>query len=197
MREQPGNGDEGAATLICPVCKEERDWTLTPYDETWVRRARGWSGQYFSDWYHDKRIEWACHQCLKSSRALVADPSKQRFGMGGGVKAYADMPRSCRRCKRPFVFAAAEQRFWFEELQFQVDSLAVECPDCRASKRVLVQANQDLADSLRVLDANDAEQLERIAALYEVLGSEKKGAEFRRRAANARRRQSSDPPGNP
>jgi hypothetical protein len=39
--------------------------------------------------------------------------------------------RHCRTCHRPFIFFAAEQRYWFETLRLFVDADCVHCPACR------------------------------------------------------------------
>jgi len=50
---------------------------------------------------------------------------------------YVDMLKECRRCGRPFIFFAREQRHWFETLRFYVDADCVECPECRSAFRLV------------------------------------------------------------
>lgn len=64
---------------------------------------------------------------------LVADTSKQNYAIYPR-RYYVDILRNCRECRRPFLFFAQEQRYWFEELQFFVDADCVHCSECRARK---------------------------------------------------------------
>lgn len=187
-------GAEAAPKLRCPVCEQERPWADTPFDEAFVRRAAGWAGRYFRPGHRDDRVAWACRRCLAEGRAQPADRERQRFGLGGGVHAYADLHRACRACGAGFVFGADEQRHWYETLGFFIDSTAWECSGCRAAERAMKRAHDELARRLHALDPDDAEQLEAIAALYREVGSEAKASEHERRAANARRRQAPDDP---
>lgn len=47
------------------------------------------------------------------------------------VTHYFDLERLCRDCNRPFIFYAAEQKHWYEELGFGLDADCVRCMDCR------------------------------------------------------------------
>lgn len=38
-------------------------------------------------------------------------------------------------CRRAFVFSAREQKYWYEELQFHFDSVAIRCQECRRKQR--------------------------------------------------------------
>lgn len=48
---------------------------------------------------------------------------------------YVDQERSCVECGRDFVFAASEQKYWYEKLQFHFDSVPIRCPECRRKQR--------------------------------------------------------------
>jgi tetratricopeptide (TPR) repeat protein len=48
---------------------------------------------------------------------------------------YVDAGRSCIQCGRDFLFSAAEQKFWYEELKFYGTSVPVRCQECRRQKR--------------------------------------------------------------
>ena len=64
--------------------------------------------------------------------AVVADPARQnRDDRRVGVTHYFDLERTCRRCRRPFLFFAEQQRHWYEELGFTLHSDCVECYECR------------------------------------------------------------------
>ena len=72
--------------------------------------------------------------------------------------------RTCRRCGGVFIFSAREQKHWYEELKFYVDSTAVECVTCRKQKQ---QGKADLeryTEGLKVKTLEDS-QLVDLAAL--------------------------------
>ena len=56
---------------------------------------------------------------------------------------YIDVTVRCARCQETFLFSAAEQRTWYEEWGFPVDSFARHCPDCRRERRRLKALRQE------------------------------------------------------
>lgn len=48
---------------------------------------------------------------------------------------YVDVPRTCVECGAAFVFAAKEQKHWFEVLKFHFDSIPIRCVGCRRKRR--------------------------------------------------------------
>ena len=48
---------------------------------------------------------------------------------------YVDIPRRCVECRVDFVFAATEQKHWFEEPKFHFDTIPVRCVTCRRKRR--------------------------------------------------------------
>ena len=103
-------------------------------------------------------VEWweydpSFHPALPSG-ALRGDPTKQVFCTVHHVPKYfyVDERRACAQCGAEFVFAAKEQRFWYETLQFNFSSVAIRCPDCRRRRRTegalrnqIASARADLA----------------------------------------------------
>jgi hypothetical protein len=88
--------------------------------------------------------------------ALPADISKQVYG-GFPRSYYVDVLRNCRNCKRPFIFFAKEQRYWFETLRFFVDADCVLCPECRRASRVLQRRLRRYSDLHAKSSLDDAE----------------------------------------
>lgn len=68
--------------------------------------------------------------------ALVAQTEKQNYAVFPR-KYYVDVLRNCITCRRPFIFFAREQRYWFETLRFFVDADCVQCPDCRRESKAI------------------------------------------------------------
>jgi hypothetical protein len=62
--------------------------------------------------------------------AVEADLSRQTYSPSP-VTHYYDIDRTCYDCKRKFLFFAEEQKHWYEDLGFPLDSNAVRCTDCR------------------------------------------------------------------
>lgn len=51
------------------------------------------------------------------------------------VTHYFDIERRCRDCGRWFLFYACEQKHWYEELGFSLDSDCVRCVPCRKERQ--------------------------------------------------------------
>ena len=66
---------------------------------------------------------------------IKADISKQNYSVIPLTK-YQDTELVCRKCKQWFIFTAKEQKYWYEDLQFWVDSVPNKCQACRFQKRV-------------------------------------------------------------
>jgi hypothetical protein len=103
---------------------------------------------------------------------------------------YVDAVFPCRRCGAGFTFSAAEQRVWYEEYGFWIDSLPTHCLECRRLLRARKAARGEYDRSVaRVLQAGDLEAKRRLAGvidrLYE-LGDElpPRINEYRRRLAH-------------
>jgi|SRR5579862_7153654 len=72
-----------------------------------------------------------------SNTAVKADLSRQTPATVS-VTHYFDEPRVCRGCGRPFIFFAEEQKHWYEEIGFGLDSDCVRCFECRRKARGVV-----------------------------------------------------------
>jgi tetratricopeptide (TPR) repeat protein len=69
--------------------------------------------------------------------AVRGDIRKQSFCRMCHVPKYfyASETRTCVQCGSSFVFGAAEQKYWYETLQFHFESTAVRCVACRRRRR--------------------------------------------------------------
>jgi hypothetical protein len=61
--------------------------------------------------------------------SVPADALKQRSAFP--VRNYYDLDKVCVDCSRPFIFFALEQKYWYEDLGFPLDSKCIRCPECR------------------------------------------------------------------
>lgn len=91
--------------------------------------------------------------------AIPADLSRQSRATVA-VTHYFDAKRRCRDCQRPFLFFAEEQRYWYEELGFALESDCVRCTVCRRRQRGLEQKRERYAELLHVPDRTIEQSLE-------------------------------------
>lgn len=82
----------------------------------------------------DVFVHW--HPGRIPNTAVPADVSKQ-VGATIQVTHYYDLDRTCRKCNRPFIFFAEEQKYWYEELKLPLEADAVNCVPCRRKIREL------------------------------------------------------------
>ena len=81
------------------------------------------------------RVEIGWHaDGLISGTAVRANLNKQ-VSSTVPVTHYFDLVRRCRDCSRMFIFFAKEQQYWYEELQFGLDSDCVRCVPCRKQRQ--------------------------------------------------------------
>ena len=65
---------------------------------------------------------------------IPADISKQNYAVFPR-KVYIDIEEQCEVCKRPFIFFAQEQKYWFEDLGFWIDAHCTRCIECRKKEQ--------------------------------------------------------------
>ena len=73
--------------------------------------------------------------------AVAADLSRQTPATVP-VTHYFDIEKACRDCGRRFIFFADEQKHWYEELGFPLESDAVRCPPCRKRLQKIARLRQ-------------------------------------------------------
>ena len=106
---------------------------------------------------------------LDFDSALKADISKQNYSVCPRYW-YIDATFNCRRCENEFCFTAEEQRNWYEQLNFYVDSLPKHCLPCRRRLRDQKQNRQEYdRDIAAALHGDDAVLKQRLAALIDEL----------------------------
>jgi len=83
---------------------------------------------------------------------------------------YVDTVFPCARCASEFTFSAAEQRIWYEEYGFWIDSLPKHCLACRREFRELKALRQQYDRSVgEALEATDPELKKDVARLIDQL----------------------------
>jgi len=111
----------------------------------------------FLHWHSDA-------SCRIPFTAVKAETKKQNQPTVA-VTHYYDVKRHCRGCKRPFIFFAQEQRYWYETLQFPLEADCVRCVKCREKDRILSEkrANYERLIHHAKLDAEQTLELVDIA----------------------------------
>ena len=66
--------------------------------------------------------------------AIAADCAKQG-PCTFNVTHYFDLKRTCADCEKPFIFFAAEQKYWYEVLGFGLDAGCIRCVPCRKKQQ--------------------------------------------------------------
>jgi hypothetical protein len=91
--------------------------------------------------------------------AVVADVSKQ-VSRPVRVTHYYDRDCVCRKCGRPFIFFALEQKHWYEELRFPPEADCVCCADCRKANRSIARQRKRYEELCHADHQTIAEMLE-------------------------------------
>ncbi len=73
------------------------------------------------------------------------------------VTHYFDSKRVCRNCGDHFIFFAKEQRYWYEELGFPLESDLVDCINCRGHEHRLRDSRQVYERLLKKVDRSEEE----------------------------------------
>ena len=112
-------------------------------------------------------------QCLHINHdsAIRADVSRQNYSVCPR-HWYVDATFKCSRCSETFCFTVAEQKRWYEELGFYVDSYAKACPACRRNdrQRKLLRQEYD-RDIESTLQSKDVESKKHMANVIDALYS--------------------------
>lgn len=74
---------------------------------------------------------------VDKSQCVPANSAKQNYSVVP-ESVYYSMKLECERCGEEFWFSANEQRVWYEEWGFWIDSVPKQCAGCR---RLLREAN--------------------------------------------------------
>ena len=116
---------------------------------------------------YDYEMYWACDQCLHSGLAVLADPSKQTYCWSPHL-AYYDTPHVCQKSGNNFVFSKEEKRFWYEELQFWIESTPIHSPEYRREVRKQKAENKKLSEILsKPEDQLTTSELEQVIEIYD------------------------------
>lgn len=78
---------------------------------------------------------WVGLRSMNYGTAVRAEVKKQNYTVCPR-HWYIDATFRCVDCKQDFVFSASEQKCWYEQRRFYVDSKPIRCVACRKEERV-------------------------------------------------------------
>jgi hypothetical protein len=100
--------------------------------------------------------------------AIVADLARQTPATIP-VTHYFDAKRDCRDCGRPFLFFAEEQKYWYEQLGFGLDSDCVRCTACRKTQQGFERTRARYAELSHLASPTIHESLELVQCWLELV----------------------------
>jgi hypothetical protein len=73
--------------------------------------------------------------------ALEVDCEKLAHNRTYGILPdyYIDRPFTCRKCGKRQIWKAKDQKWYYEEAKGKIESIAVECHECRKAKKLGTQ----------------------------------------------------------
>ena len=111
-----------------------------------------YGGNVFLHWHSPK-------ECRIPNTAIRADLSRQSPATVP-VTHYFDAKRQCRDCCRPFLFFAEEQKYWYEELGFALESDCIRCVVCRKNQQGLEYKRERYEELFHVSDRTIEQNLD-------------------------------------
>jgi hypothetical protein len=129
-------------------------WNATTHDEIVAQYesviGKKWPyGDYSAYSERTKRI---------ANTAIAADLDRQ-LPATVAVTHYFDLERKCRDCDRSFIFFASEQKYWYEQLGFSLESDCVRCVECRKQQQGIARQRATYESLFRISDKTDEQLL--------------------------------------
>lgn len=97
--------------------------------------------------------------CRIPNTAIPAELSRQSPATVP-VTHYFDVRRQCLDCGRPFIFFAEEQKYWYEELGFPLESDCIRCAICRKKKQGIEYKRERYEELFHVSDRTIEQNLD-------------------------------------
>jgi len=123
--------------------------------------GKRWPFGDFSAYSRGKRIP---------NTAIVADATRQVHATVP-VTYYFDLERKCCDCSRQFIFFAEEQKHWYEELGFGLDSDCVRCVKCRKKQQGIARQREIYESLFHVVDRTEDQTLDMADACLSLIES--------------------------
>ncbi len=108
---------------------------------------------------------------LDHDSAIRADITQQNYSVCPRYW-YVDAKAHCLQCKALYWFTADEQKIWYEQYGFYVDSTPRECLECRKQNRRKKELRQEYDRGIKeVLESNNLELKKQMAEVIDLLCS--------------------------
>ncbi|MHB8974297.1 MAG: zinc-ribbon domain containing protein [Pirellulaceae bacterium] len=139
-------------------CHVHLHWNATTHNEI-VAQFESVTGQ---EWPYGDLRSYSSRTRRIPDTAIPADLARQTLATVP-VTHYFDLERRCRDCDRPFIFFAREQKYWYEELDFGLESDCVRCVECRKRQQGIAR-EREVYETLFHIPNKTVEQLLQMAA---------------------------------
>jgi len=166
--------------IKCPCCEtvineDKLQKSIGRNPNMWTGRWTSWATFFDSD---NEHLLWACDDCIESGKAIQSDFTKQKYCDYFPHLAYYDKIINCETCQQDFLFSKEEQQYWFENLQFWVQTKCINCKNCRKEKRDKATLNTELSNILKDKSKMSATDFDRVIEIYNLMGKAEKAKEY-------------------
>lgn len=102
----------------------------------------------------------------------VIAANRDRLKLGFAMPThYLDQKRVCRDCGVKFIFFAAEQQFWYEELGLHYDVYPERCCMCRSARRATAKQHERFVELATRPELSPAESLEAVRLIADLVAA--------------------------
>lgn len=111
-------------------------------------------------------FEWACDDCLRTKKAILANPGAQETAFDPHL-AYADTQLKCSECETSFRFTKEEKQVWYENYKLPIHAEPGNCLDCRRKIKQHKADNKTVSEILRKTESElSQEEIETLLEIY-------------------------------
>ena len=155
--DHPRYGRFPRTTELDPDPNVSLHWNATSPRES-AQRCQALTGQQWP--YGDGDLSGYANDIKRiPNTAIAADLTRQTIATVP-VTHYFDIECKCRDCGRPFIFFAEEQKNWYEELGFGLESDCVRCVPCRKKQQGFARARQRYEELFHATDRSTKDNFE-------------------------------------
>jgi len=154
--------------LDLPIQQRQHKVNMAKIDEYghYVAHPRYGQGPHITglnpqhDYIGGVALQWhSPSECRIPDTAVPADLTRQSPATFP-VTHYFDLKRSCDDCRKPFIFFAEEQKYWYEELGFGLESDCIGCAFCRKKQQGIAQSRAWYEALFHIADRTVEQKLE-------------------------------------
>ena len=139
-------------------------WNTVPRSE----RIETYRRMLGADWPYGNIDDYVPKQECIAHTAVPADLTRQTPATIP-VTHYLDLARPCRDCGRWFIFFAEEQKYWYEELGFSLNSDCIRCVDCRRRQQGIARQQETYESLVHILNKTTEQILQMAAACISLI----------------------------